>query len=128
MTSFNLSNQNQKTCRQVYTHDPEGKEIVAFETGTDADRSATSASDFKLGHKLVMQPDHDLVLLSDSGEAIWRTGTVGKGMGGETVYAALDDAGVLHGALSWLIYVFLGKGFKVFRLRLKKKTRKTRQS
>ena len=44
-----------------------------------------------------MQRDHDLVLLSDSGEIIWRTNTVGKGMGGETVYAALDDGGVLHG-------------------------------
>ena len=91
------------TCRtkpthQVYSHDPEGNEIVAFATGTDANRTATSSSDFKLGFKLVMQPDHDLVLLSDSGEVIWRTDTVGKGMGGgETVYAALDDAGVLHG-------------------------------
>ena len=44
-----------------------------------------------------MQPDHDLVLLTDSGEVIWRTKTVGKGMGGETVYAAVDDEGVLHG-------------------------------
>jgi hypothetical protein len=82
---------------QVYSHDPEGKEIVTFATGTDADRTATSSSDFKLGFKLVMQQDHDLVLLSDSGEVIWRTNTVGKGMGGETVYAALDDEGVLHG-------------------------------
>lgn len=83
---------------QIYSHDPEGKEIVTFATGTDADPNATSSSDFKLGSRLAMQPDHDLVLLSDSGEIIWRTNTVGKGMGGgETVYAALDDAGVLHG-------------------------------
>jgi len=85
---------------QVYSHDPDGNEIVTFATGTDADPGATSSSsDFKKpGSRLVMQRDHDLVLLSDSGEVVWRTNTVGKGMGGgETVYAALDDGGVLHG-------------------------------
>ena len=86
---------------KVYSHDPDGNEIVTFATGTDADRSSTSSSDFKLGFKLVMQPDHDLVLTSETGEIIWRTNTVGKGMGGETVYAAVDDGGVLHGEFWW---------------------------